>query len=553
MRIPKFNVRFTVRSKLLLLSGILMVALVGSNLYMRLNLLAGGDALREQTEIQNTMRVATNSLRAFGELKFWLTDLEVSWLNESETNANQAQAALEKHLQELSAFAPEKAKKIHSEVEEFVALSIKAVDAYVDKNRVLGNSHAANARRKIEEVDAILVGILEDLKKKAETAEAAASKGAQTAAELSLFVLIGAGLLTVVLTSLTLRSVVTPMKKMVVAMTEVAEGKTDVEVPPVTKDEIGELAQALEVFKDNAIERDHLETAQAKEREAKEKRAQVIEQQSKDFDQRVTGVLDAVASSSTEMESTCQTMVATAEETNAQSNAVATASEQATSNVQTVASATEELSASIAEISKRVDQSTRIAQNAVEETEKTNATVEGLVEAAQKIGEVVDLINDIASQTNLLALNATIEAARAGDAGKGFAVVASEVKSLATQTAKATEEIGNQIGTMQNVTEEAVGAIKSIGAIIGEISEISTSIASSVEQQGAATQEIARNVQETAKGTQEVSENITGVTQAASETGSAATQMLNASGELSKQAESLGEEVKKFLADIKAA
>ncbi|MEE9290429.1 MAG: methyl-accepting chemotaxis protein, partial [Alphaproteobacteria bacterium] len=190
---------------------------------------------------------------------------------------------------------------------------------------------------------------------------------------------------------------------------------------------------------------------------------------------------------------------------------------------------------------------------AVEETERTNATIEGLVEAAQKIGEVVDLINDIANQTNLLALNATIEAARAGDAGRGFAVVASEVKSLANQTAKATEEIGNQISAMQNVTEDAVGAIKSIGTIIGEISEISTSIASSVEEQGAATQEISRNVQEAATGTQEVNTNISGVNQLASETGAAAKQMLDASAELSKQAGSLGEDVKKFLADMKAA
>jgi len=350
------------------------------------------------------------------------------------------------------------------------------------------------------------------------------------------------------------RNVVARLTALSVVTRRVADGELDIDIPIAGSDELTDMARTIEVFRDNAVAKERLEAKQREaEARAEEEKHETLRQLADTFESSVKGLVDTVASSSTEMESTCNTMVATAEQTNRQSNAVASASEQATTNVQTVASATEELSVSIAEIGKQVDQSTRIAQNAVEETERTNATIEGLVEAAQKIGEVVDLINDIASQTNLLALNATIEAARAGDAGKGFAVVASEVKSLATQTAKATEEIGNQIGTMQNVTQDAVGAIKSIGTIIGEISEISTSIASSVEEQGAATQEIARNVQETAKGTKEVSENITGVTKAASETGAAAKQMLDASGELSKQAESLGEEVDKFLADVRSA
>jgi methyl-accepting chemotaxis protein len=218
-----------------------------------------------------------------------------------------------------------------------------------------------------------------------------------------------------------------------------------------------------------------------------------------------------------------------------------------------VASAAEELSASVAEIGRQVESSTQMSGKAVEEAADTDQTVQSLASSAQKIGEVLKLISDIAAQTNLLALNATIEAARAGEAGKGFAVVASEVKSLATQTAKATDEISGQIGTIQSTTTDAVAAIKRIGGTIGEMNKIATTIASAVEEQGAATQEIARNVQEASKGTTEVSSNIAGVSQAAGQTGAAATQVLGAAGDLSTQAETLRNEVDRFLVSIRAA
>ncbi len=213
----------------------------------------------------------------------------------------------------------------------------------------------------------------------------------------------------------------------------------------------------------------------------------------------------------------------------------------------------EEMAASINQIAQQVSKSSDMAKAAVEKAERTNATMQSLAEGSQKIGEVVDLISDIASQTNLLALNATIEAARAGDAGKGFAVVASEVKSLANQTAKATDEIASQIGAIQSATNDAVAAIKGIGEKIGEMDEVSTQIASAIEEQGAATGEISRNSQEAATGTQEVSSNVAGVTQAAAETGSAASQVLGAAGDLSKHAETLRAEVDKFLAEVRAA
>ncbi|MCC7166216.1 MAG: HAMP domain-containing protein [Rhodospirillales bacterium] len=352
----------------------------------------------------------------------------------------------------------------------------------------------------------------------------------------------------------TARGITVPLHGMTDAMNQLSQGNVQIEVPGVgRKDEVGDMATAMQVFKDNLVRQRELEAQQERDRLAREERAKKIESLTNQFDRDVSELVGTFARAAKTLNHTATSMSANAEQTSRQATSVAAAAEEASTNVQTVAAAAEELSSSINEISRQVATSSNISANTDSEANRTTEIVSGLTEATARIGEVVHLINDIASQTNLLALNATIEAARAGEAGKGFAVVANEVKSLANQTAKATDEITQQINAVQDQTGRAADAIKGIVKIIMEIGEIASSIATAVEEQSAATQEIARNVEQAAQGTRDVTTNVSGVMQASTETGSAAGMVLDSSKDMSEKSECLSVAISRFLKDVKAA
>jgi methyl-accepting chemotaxis protein len=415
--------------------------------------------------------------------------------------------------------------------------------------------HGAAMSKKFHEIEPVVAEIqqsVERLYADAEATEAATRGSVRT------WMLIAFGLAVVLVSALSLligQSISKALSAMVRAMTGLAGGDFTIAIPGLSrKDEVGEMADAVEVFKTSMIETERLraEQLQADQRQLQQRKAD-MHKLAGAFEGAVGEIVENVSSAATELEASANTLTATAERAQGLATAVAAASEEASTNVQSVASASEELTSSVNEISRQVQESSRVASVAVDQAQKTNGRVGELSKAAARIGDVVELINTIAGQTNLLALNATIEAARAGEAGRGFAVVASEVKALAEQTAKATGEISQQISGIQSATEDSVGAIKEIGDTIGRMSEISSTIAAAMEEQGTATQEISRNIQHAARGTSEVSSNITDVQRGASETGSASAQVLSAAQSLSRDSNRLKLEVGKFLDMVRAA
>ncbi|WP_295853373.1 HAMP domain-containing methyl-accepting chemotaxis protein [Tardiphaga sp.] len=399
-----------------------------------------------------------------------------------------------------------------------------------------------------------VIDVREALYDNAELLLASAYDGARVSFVVALAVLLAVAAASVTMVIVVRRRIVQPIVDITASMTRLAGGDASEETAASDRhDEIGAMAAAVQVFKDNMITARRLALEQSAESDAKMRRAGLLDELTKSFEVRVSELVNGLSSSSATMETAARSMSSTASSTNRQAGVVAEVSGQTSSNVQTVASATEELTTSIAEIGRQVAQSAQISARAVEDARRTGDTAQSLALGAQKIGDVVILIQNIAAQTNLLALNATIEAARAGEAGRGFAVVASEVKSLAGQTAQATTEISEQVAAIQGASDEAVAAIRDVVGVITEIEQIGQAIAAAIEEQGSATREIARNVQEAAQGTKQVTLNISGVQEAANDTGAAATQVLGAAEQLSTQSRDLASQVDRFLADVRAA
>ncbi len=415
--------------------------------------------------------------------------------------------------------------------------------------------HGSAMSKEFRTIEPVLEQIGKNISQRHEGAQAA--EGSMRASiKLWMWIALGCSILLVGSVSFFIgRSISTALVAMVQAMTGLAAGNTSVAIPGLgRKDEIGEMAGAVEVFSRNMAEAERLraERSEAEARQRVQRQAD-MHRLADSFEGAVGEIIEIVSSAATELEASSNTLTQSAERANALATAVAAASEEAAANVQSVSAASEEMTSSVSEISRQVQESARVADVAVEQAQRTNARVAELSKAAGRIGDVVELINTIAAQTNLLALNATIEAARAGEAGKGFAVVASEVKALAEQTAKATGEIGQHISAIQTATEDSVGAIKEIGNTIGRMSEISSTIASAVEEQGAATQEISRNIEHAAQGTSQVSANIADVQRGAGETGAASSQVHSAAQSLSRESNRLKTEVARFLGSVRAA
>ncbi|OYU87016.1 MAG: methyl-accepting chemotaxis protein [Bradyrhizobiaceae bacterium PARB1] len=434
---------------------------------------------------------------------------------------------------------------------EVMELSRKAAGRMPQEANVLNTKTVNPIGLKADE---LLIKDIDLNTKGSDTAGAEAEASFNSAFMLVLTILTVAAVVGIGVSIYLVRDVANGISSIVKPMQALGAGDLSAHVPHQgMKTEMGTMGDALQVFKQALIDKRAADEAAAADAEAKIERGRRVDKITSDFEAMIGEVVETVSSASTELEASAGTLTATAERSQELTTSVAAASEQASTNVQSVASATEEMASSINEISRQVQESANIAGQAVQQARQTNDRVSELATAAARIGDVVELINNIAGQTNLLALNATIEAARAGEAGRGFAVVASEVKALAEQTAKATGEISTQIAGIQAATQDSVGAIKEIGDTIGRMSEIASTIASAVEEQGAATQEISRNVQQAAQGTMQVSSNITDVQRGASETGSASSQVLSAAQSLSSDSTRLKVEVSNFLNAVRAA
>jgi methyl-accepting chemotaxis protein len=559
--------KLSIRTKIVSLVCLLLVTLAG---------LGALSAMGMRSLNANTNEIASNwlpSIKALGELNAGLMNYRAVLRSHLLAETIEEKQSIEKSLESIA----EKNNSVRKSYEAMISSAEERAlydewsrhwQQYKDvaaKVMELSRKEAGHLPREAlelnrqaikmgQDADAIMARDI-DLNDKGAEKETRAAKETYSSVLMMVAAIVGVAILIGATASFyVIRDVSAGIASIVQPMQALGKGELDAEVPHQgEKTEIGQMAAALQIFKEALIAKRAADQAAAKDAEAKIERGRRVDGITREFERMIGDIVNNVSSASTQLESSAGSLSTTASRSQELSTTVAAASEEASTNVQSVASATEELSSSVNEISRQVQESARMASNAVGQARSTTERVGELSKAATRIGDVVELINTIAGQTNLLALNATIEAARAGEAGRGFAVVASEVKALAEQTAKATGEIGLQITGIQAATNDSVNAIKEISGTIERLSEISSTIAAAVEEQGAATQEISRNVQQAAHGTQQVSSNIMDVQRGATDTGSASTQVLAAAKTLSSDSGRLRSEVSKFLTDVRAA
>ncbi|RMD60554.1 MAG: HAMP domain-containing protein [Alphaproteobacteria bacterium] len=548
------DIRWTIRRKLIVLVGTLFILTVGSNLYYRVQVATSNAAINNQERTLTLLSTVRRAASAFDDMRYWYADLANSLSTEAEEAATTAAQRLDKELEQLADIAPRRVAKIRKHVTALQEQALEALDNYVMDDRGAGNAAMDKVRAKVAAVASILSAMVEELEQQASRARAVVAQRSRATLVVSLPILITTGILTLVMGVMMLRTVVTPIGRMTQVMSQLADGDTTLEIPGVDRrDEIGQMAGAVQIFKNNAIERQRLAERERQEVAEREARARRIAETSARFERDTRELMHQVAEGASDMRTQAVAMSASAQQSCGQAATVANRASEAAAHVQAVARATENIASSIHEIVRQASQSSEIARNAVAQASDTNRTMQKLAEVAERIGEIVGLINDIAEQTNLLALNATIEAARAGEAGKGFAVVANEVKGLAEQTSKATDEIRQQITEIREVTQSAVAAIGKIGDVIGEINDISSTISGSMEQQQHATDEILDSAQLAASGTEDVTRNIQDVRAAAEDTNAVSGRVCEAAEALSRQADAMQARIGAFLKEIRSA
>ncbi|MEK6746385.1 MAG: methyl-accepting chemotaxis protein [Pseudomonadota bacterium] len=594
-KVGGFMNSFTIKAKLIAISGLLLLALAGTNYYSSNitykiydvvvdaqkgvhDIKSKGnevkDSLNKQQTVNSQLETVRETQKNFNMFRYWITDLSASWLNESESNAESTKKELMESLKKLSSFAPDEAKKIEAVIGNFGDTAFKAVDAFVEGNRVKGNSLLSDAKKISASIDVLLEAVVKkqgvDAQQAKEKAVIATQSNIDYAQQIGekvaesvvsannnlgvlLVVILAVAAFSVLLTIVIIRSIILPMRNITNAMQELASGNTNVEIPPVSKTEIGEMASSMQVFLENKRLADNMAENELMEQATKQKRSEKVEMAINSFQKIAFAAVDEVSKAAVELQSSSEDMAKTVGDADSKASDVASIASETSTNVQTVASAAEELSASIREISVQVSKSSGEANEAMQEVMKGEQFAGTLASAATEIGNVSDFIGNIASQINLLALNATIESARAGEAGKGFAVVASEVKNLATQTSKATDDIARQIANVQSIAKEMVSIIGSIKHVVNNVNEYSSTIAAAVEEQSAVTNEISRNMVVASSGMNSISHNIVDVKSATNTADSTTNDVLNSSKLLSMQATNLDKEIKKFISSLQVA